>query len=246
MRHAGSSDQRWDLGTDRVNAANLCDWLVAYYLEHDRREESLAIAEAAGEAYSIYGLDTLMRTYERLGRLEDAQEIGKALDRRYDDLSPLFGLYYRNQSETTPQSLRDEYDRLLKQYFPTGTEHASFESFSKPPLDGALFPTEVPRMREAGMKKNCVVVAIDGIRVRNFDQYAMARLIDTSPVMDLIVWQEGRYVEIKASRSSGSSAWSWTTTRATQTTPQASRISTEQSDAQLESNRRSKGVGLRK
>jgi hypothetical protein len=52
---------------------------------------------------------------------------------------------------------------------------------------------------KAGLRAGDVVVAMDSHPVLNESTYLFVRAMSDAPIMDLIVWQNGKYVEVKAS-----------------------------------------------
>ncbi len=80
-----------------------------------------------------------------------------------------------------------------------GIEKVTLNNFQKPPIDGAAIWEENDLIREAGLKRGDIIVAVYGIRVHNFEQYTYGRETSKSPQLDLIVWQGKAYHEVQAS-----------------------------------------------
>jgi hypothetical protein len=78
-------------------------------------------------------------------------------------------------------------------------EKVSLTDFSKPPGDGVLIQEQNDTLLAAGLKVGDVIVALGGMRTHTFAQYTFVRDLQTSPELDLIVWQGNAYHEIKAS-----------------------------------------------
>lgn len=53
------------------------------------------------------------------------------------------------------------------------------------------------KMRRFGLRTGDVVLALDGFRVRDDDQYLCVRGFSDEPEMQAIVWRDGRYLEVK-------------------------------------------------
>ena len=62
-----------------------------------------------------------------------------------------------------------------------------------------LLGSENEATQEAGLHKGDVIVALNGIRIHNKDQYLFAWVMSNEPELDLIIWQKNHYREIKAS-----------------------------------------------
>jgi S1-C subfamily serine protease len=82
--------------------------------------------------------------------------------------------------------------------FPGGIKRVTVSSFNLPPADGVLISEENAETAKANLSKGTVIVALDGIQVHNFDQFTYARDSVTTQGLDLIVWQDNQYHEVKA------------------------------------------------
>lgn len=187
-----------DLGEDRVNAANLCEWLVNYYYDHGKQEEAMKVARMAASAYSYYGLETLLKLYERMDRIDEAEEIAKLIEKRYDSPDPRAGLYHRQIAKGGGPVYAERFEEIVEKIFPSGLEKVTLSSFASPPADGLVTYGESKQSKEIGLQSRAVIVAVDGIRVRNRKQFDLLNRLTYSEDMSLIVWQGGRYQEIKA------------------------------------------------
>jgi len=78
-------------------------------------------------------------------------------------------------------------------------EKVSLNDFKRVPRDGVLIREQNALSLTAGLKQGGLIVAIDQVRVHDFSQYLFVRKALTGPEMDLIVWQENAFKEIKAS-----------------------------------------------
>lgn len=187
-----------DVGEDRVNAANLCEWLVNYYYDHGRQEEAMKIARMAASVYSYYGLETLLKLYERMDRIDEAEEIAKRIEERYDSPDPRAGLYYRQMAKGGGPVYAEKLEAILRKIFPSGLEKVTLSSFTSPPQDGLMTYGESKQSKEIGLQSRAVIVAVDGNRVRNRKQLDLVIRLTYSEDLSLIVWQGGRYQEIEA------------------------------------------------
>ena len=62
-----------------------------------------------------------------------------------------------------------------------------------------LIEEENDLVQAAGLKRGDVIVAVYGVRVHDFQQYSYGRELQKTPELDLIVWQDGAYHELKPS-----------------------------------------------
>ena len=82
--------------------------------------------------------------------------------------------------------------------FPNGIHEVSLNDFSDLPKSGVFIANENELVLKSGLKKGTIIVALDGKRTENFVQYGYVRGLTTSPHMELIVYQDGKYQLIKA------------------------------------------------
>jgi len=72
----------------------------------------------------------------------------------------------------------------------------SLPTLKEAPLSG-LEVTSVKTIGERyGMHANDIIVAVDGVRVNDLDQYYAAKTMSLDPTMRLIVWRELKYMEV--------------------------------------------------
>jgi hypothetical protein len=83
--------------------------------------------------------------------------------------------------------------------FPAGLEKVGLGSFQGQPTDGVYLSEDGILLAKAGLKQSDVIVAVYGVRTHNFKQYSFARQLKEDPELDLIVWQNGAYRQIKTS-----------------------------------------------
>lgn len=72
-------------------------------------------------------------------------------------------------------------------------------SFHGPPVSGEQIKGSSEALNAAGLEPDDVIVALDGKQIANSDQYDYVRAMLTSPLMDLIAWHQGQYIEVKSS-----------------------------------------------
>lgn len=184
---------------ERVTVSHNTDWIVRHYLKTGRRARARAIAEMARETGSASGFLTMAAFLEETGRFSEAEDQILGERRRYPEDGPLhelIGFYFRMARLRKVTSYEAKLVDAIKGIFPDGLEGATLASFHEAPVDGAALVSDTPSLREKGIRRNAVVVALDGWRVRSKDQYAIIRAFDASPDMRFIVWQQGQYSEM--------------------------------------------------
>ena len=188
-----------ELCSDSVRSSSYASWLVRYYLKRSETQKARRVADAAGEVYSAVGLQAKAEFFELTGDPTRAFEWYVKIQERYNDAGPVVGFCVRHKTKTGENRFSSELQKRSGGLFPKGIETAGLNDFASPPTDGVLIAQENDLIRRAGLKRGDVIVAVYGVRVRNFKQYLSGRNFESSPELKLIVWQGDRYREIKAS-----------------------------------------------
>ncbi len=181
---------------DQVMVANNCEWLINYYMDHDRRDDAVKVADLAAEVYSFRGLDTAGRLMVRLERWDRALELFSAIAERYGDSGPLLQFLGEHQSDA---KLKAHYDKLIADAFEGGLKKVTMADFKESPEKGVVIATSTDYTQQYNLKPGDVVVALDGIRVEDFVQYTLVRALkkETEPVQ-LIYWDGSSHHELSA------------------------------------------------
>ena len=196
---AGYIEKGNTLDPDSVSASYYASWLIKYYLKKGQTEAARREADFAGEVYSSVGLQAKAEFLEATGDYAGAFQWFANIEERYDESDLLIAFCIRHKAKTGDTRFDGELKKRLGILFPKGIEKVGFGNFQAAPTDGVLINQATDLARAAGLKVGDIIVAIDGIRVRNYKQYACGREVSTTPEMDLIVWQGNGYHEIKAS-----------------------------------------------
>jgi hypothetical protein len=184
----------FDRARDRVRISNTCNWLVNYYYDHGRKEVAFRIAREAATVYSSAGLETMAALLERTDDFEQAEEYYRKIDERYDGQHERAAFYLRNQSKSLryAEALRETTAKLL----PDGIQIVDFKSLDAAPIDGILITQTSAVMQNIGIFRGDVLVALDGRRIRNKEQYYFFRDGSKDPNISYIVWRGGHYVQV--------------------------------------------------
>jgi len=188
---------------DRVTVSTLTGWLVKHYLRTGRRGRAREIAQMSADVGSASGMITMASFLEQTGRYDEAERTIQSRRERYPHDEPdsdLIGFYHRMAHVRKVGAYEARFAAATKDIFPRGLEKVDPASLAGPPADGAVFTSENPAMVRNGVRKGDVVVAVDGWRVRTSEQYYEARAFDDDPDFRLIVWRDGKYVELPARR----------------------------------------------
>jgi len=187
------------LGPDSVTAANQAGWLIQYYLRQGQKEKARQLADMVGEVYSDGGLAAKAEFFEAVGNHDEAFTWFAKIEERYDYSDDLITFCARYKQKTGDTRFDQEAQKRLGKLFPVGIEKVTLNDFQKPPIDGTAIWEETNLIRQAGLKRGDIIVAVYGIRVHNFEQYTYGRETSKSPQLDLIVWQGRAYREVHAS-----------------------------------------------
>jgi hypothetical protein len=192
-------EKAMSLHPDAVTAASYSPWLIKYYQRKGMTSKAMQLADQAAEVYSYSGLLAKAELLESLGKYSDAWEYFLKLEERYNNSEDLMAFIVRYKAKTHNTRYDGELQSRMKNLFPNGLEKVSLKDFSGAPRDGVIIDEENQLVKDAGLGRGDIIVALYGIRTHNFQQYSYARETTTNAEMDLIVWQQNNYVQIKAS-----------------------------------------------
>jgi tetratricopeptide (TPR) repeat protein len=200
-REAADVYQRWaDKSRDRVGVANGIGWLITYYDTHGDRQRAIKLADDAAAVYSYWGLVFKARLLERMGKYPDAEAILKQASERYDKSPDLTAFYARWARQSGDPGIASAADALVAKVFPGGIQHVEAESEAglRQPIDGVKVTVTGARGAAAGFHVNDIIVAVDGLRVHNYDQFYLAWSMSSAPAISFLRWQDGKYSLVNA------------------------------------------------
>jgi tetratricopeptide (TPR) repeat protein len=191
---AEAYQQAIDRSTDEVRMSNGCDWLVNYYYDTGKKERALSIAKRAAEVYSQKGLETMAKLQEKMNSLDTAEDYFQKIRERYDTKGMLCAFYQRHPNHDKFQA---KYNDLIGELFPGGMQTAALSEFSGSPSNGVIFLNSNRILAQYGLGIHDIIVAIDGCKVKNLEQYVFVRSLSDSPRMDLVVWHRNHYIAVQ-------------------------------------------------
>jgi len=168
-------------------------------LKKGETQKAQSVADAAGEVYSAVGLEAKAEFFEATGKYAEAFEWYAKEEERYDDSSSLIGFCVRYKAKTGDTRFDAALKSRLAKLFPKGIEKVTLKDFQTAPVDGLMLREGNDLVSKAGMKTGDVIVAVNGIRTHNSNQYDYGRDTGATNGMTLIVWQGNQYREIRAS-----------------------------------------------
>ena len=187
------------LHPDSVTAANESGWLVKYYQRNGMTAKALALADKAAETYSSRGLQTKAELLESLGKYDDALDYYEKIEERYNHSGELIAFVTRYKAKTGSTRFDAKLQARLKGLFPNGIQKVSSVELHGLPDSGVSINKGNQLLQQAGLQRGDIIVALYGIRVHNFEQYNYARESTADPEMDLIIYRNNQYLEVKAS-----------------------------------------------
>lgn len=172
------------------------DWFIDRYLAQGGPERTETLLRDLQPANDQTDLEFKARIFERLGRFSEAENCYKRIETEQEYVGDLVDFYLRcrDRKDGAGATFQQRYDELIARCFPEGLRKAELSDFSAAPSAGAVFTEDNPKIRQSGMKRGTVIVALDGYRVDNLTQYYVVRQMDAAKArMDLIVWDDGHY-----------------------------------------------------
>jgi len=184
---------------DAVAGAARAGWLVRYYQKNGQIKKAEALSDWAAEVYSQPGLEAKAQFLESTGRYAEAFVYYNKIKERYDTAADLLAFCSRYKAKTGDPRYDSVVKKELNTIFPTGIEQVKLMDFHSAPSDGVMIHEDNELLQQAGLHKGDIIVAVYGIRARNFEQYNYGRDSNSAPEMNLIVWKTDHYLEVKAS-----------------------------------------------
>jgi tetratricopeptide (TPR) repeat protein len=188
--------------SDRITVSNSVQWLVGYYCDHGRVDRAREVAQMAADVYSARGLQSMGYFSERMGRYADAESWYQKIVERYGEgggRTALDDFYIRYARRVGSDRFSGQAAAALAKVFPAGLERVSVGDLSSPPLPRQSVNVQYDSQggRGIGLIKDDLVVAVNGYRVHDSRQYHLVLTFDDRPELTMIVWRQGRAVELK-------------------------------------------------
>lgn len=192
---ARAYEKMWKLAVDRVAFSQECGWLVEHYRSSGRIAEALRVARDAAAVHSAAGLDIYGELLEKVGRHAEAERTLRTAAERYDDWGPLVAFLKRTESTRGPERTREAVAQVATQALPQGIERVTRADFQAPPSDGVVIKSTSAKTDEAGLGRGAVIVAMNGVRIRDMKGLTVVRELVDGPRYRVLAWHAGRYVE---------------------------------------------------
>jgi len=184
---AAAYEKAIEKARDRVSVSVHVRWLVGYYLDRSRVDRAREVAQMAADVYSAAGLQAMAYFQERTGHYTEAEDWFQKNVVRYGSSAQaaLDEFYIRYEHRIGDGRFGGRSAAALAKVFPGGLERVSLAELTGPP----------PAEDEARLDGD-VAVALNGYRVHTHQQSRVVWTFDDRPEWTMIVWRQGRYVEV--------------------------------------------------
>ena len=181
---------------DRVSVSVRTKWFVVPMFRSGQRTLAMQMGEEAAGVYSYGGLVAYASVLDMSGQTGRAETLYRQAIERYgsEHSGELTAFLMRHQSEK-PAYAR-EAGELVKQLFPKGLEHASVSALTGAPDGGVRITKTGLRGEQTGLRTGDIIVAVDGVRVRDFEQYVVMKYQKWTPEMQFTIWRGGKYLDV--------------------------------------------------
>ena len=198
-RDAAAAYERWIANArDRVTVSNGVLWLVRYYRDTGRTDQARATAAMVADTGSVRGLRTLGEQLEAEGRPADAEKIYRHIVDQYPDVTGPLGIFLLKRAiAANDTALQGEAFNLLRPIFPDGLLRPGPTEMDAVPTDGAVFGTYGRRPASFGLKRDDVIVRVDGWRVRTAQQLIEAMRLSFDGAVTFTVWRGNKYEQVR-------------------------------------------------
>jgi hypothetical protein len=182
---------------DMVGLSNTVHWFVRYQLDMNRPDKALEVASLADDTGEWSGLVAKCEVLDRTGKLDEAQTCYRELEDRFDDGIHMLEFLLRNRGTAGGARLRQEASQRLQAVFGGEPLRGSAATLSGQPKAGLKVTDVGFTARKAGLRVDDIVVALDGVLVRNVSQFRVAWVLRWSPDVVVTVWRHGGYADIR-------------------------------------------------
>ncbi|HEX6974045.1 MAG TPA: hypothetical protein VF147_06560 [Vicinamibacterales bacterium] len=175
-----------------IAISNRCPGILALYFETKALGKARALAERATDGYTGPGLAAAADFYDKIGNADKAEELLRGIYERYESAADYLGFLIRHDRGG------DTRYGLLWQVFPGGIQRVTLPQLSGTPQGGVILESIGETGKRAGLAVGDAVVAVDGIRIHNLEQYRAAKKSSADPLMHFIIWRNREYMSIDA------------------------------------------------
>jgi hypothetical protein len=179
--------------------ANGTQWLVLYLERTGQGAKAEEIAQEAAKVYSAIGLQTMALLREKQNRLDEAEDWLNKAEERYGSFKGDLNAFHLRNAAHNPR-YKKLADEGFKEVFKHGLVKFDGQGETAPPRTGIRAKGHNGSLSAAGIWEGAIIVALDGYRVENTDQYYAIRSMSSDDKMALVVFQQGKYKSIATSQ----------------------------------------------
>jgi tetratricopeptide (TPR) repeat protein len=178
--------------TDPVEMSNEAWWLIFRFYQTGRTEQALALARAAADVHSGGGLIAYANMLDLTGDHGQAEQVYRTEAERYDDKSLLLAFLMRHPE----RDVKHEASALMTEIFPAGLQPIGQAPAGAPEKGVEITWPGIGGERE-GLRKDDIIVAVDGTRIENRAQYVVMKYRRWTAPMRFLVWRDKGYVSVE-------------------------------------------------
>jgi tetratricopeptide (TPR) repeat protein len=183
-----------DKDPDALSAARYAPFLIDHYLATGDQEKARKMADLAGDVYSASGLAAKAGYFEKTGELSQALEWFDKITERYGTSNEAFEFCRRHMPPTGNAKADQEITAHMKNWL-DAQKKVTLAELTGPPGDGVILEGKQGAPNDTPLASGDIVVGVRGIRVHNTEQLTIARDMEASAKVTVIVWRGGGYQE---------------------------------------------------
>ena len=175
-------EKAYEKCTDRVAVANRSRWMIYYYKTHNQEAKAREVADHNAKVFSASGLESALALAIADKDAKRAAKIADDLDERYGDKIYQFVAAWYAGGDA----------KALKRIFPAGPQEATLAGLESANANkGCRLRESSEVTRAIGLRQGDIILAIDGKRVENYEQYLMI-LSSTLDPHTRLIWRRGK------------------------------------------------------
>lgn len=191
-------ERLWKEGRDRVAFAARAHLLLDAYFEQGRLEDAAKVASDAGATFSSRGLEAQALYFERMGNYSEAEAWYAKIDERYRLPYYLDAFHVRAAARKYAKGAYAAKGKTAEARLFGGPTQKVTTSELTPQLEGVELRAPLyPSLRHFGFQPKDTVLAIDGVRVKTWDQAEALINRTNAPTLTAFVIREGAVRELK-------------------------------------------------
>lgn len=178
---------------DPFVTSNNTTWLIRYYLNNGMRDKA---RELLARNYPYHAKSAFLQASafcEHEGKLDPAEGALQIAKKRYGENAALCAFFMRNR--TKGEKFNTEAKQLLRNYYPDGMTTVKVSDFKGNPQRGVMITSDDWMEPHSPLRKNCVIVALNGVPVEDKEQLALLTELTEKDSAAVIFWDGHKFNE---------------------------------------------------